>query len=116
MNFLNNIWLSMTTENEILTKIIGLPFIFIEVTISMLLFTSILRISASKKQKIIYILITSFIGIICSAFIPKPYSNIITLIAMPITVMLVFKVSILKALFAEFLPTICIVVIEMLIT
>lgn len=116
MNFLNNIWLSMTTENEMLTKIIGLPFIFIEVTISMLLFTSILRISASKKQKIIYILITSFIGIICSAFIPKPYSNIITLIAMPITVMLVFKVSILKALFAEFLPTICIVIIEMLIT
>lgn len=42
MNFLNNIWLSMTTENEMLTKIIGLPFIFIEVTISMLLFTSIL--------------------------------------------------------------------------
>lgn len=115
MNFLNNIWLSMTTENEMLTKIIGLPFIFIEVTISMLLFTSILRISASKKQKIIYILITSFIGIICSAFIPKPYSNIITLIAMPITVMLVFKVSVLKALFAEFLPTICIVIIEMIL-
>lgn len=115
MEVLNNIWLSMTTENEMLTKIIGLPFIFIEVTISMLLFTSILRISASKKQKIIYILITSFIGIICSAFIPKPYSNIITLIAMPITVMLVFKVSILKALFAEFLPTICIVVSEIII-
>lgn len=115
MNFLNNIWLSITTENEMLTKIIGLPFIFIEVTISMLLFTSILRISASKKQKIIYVLITSLIGIICSTFIPKPYSNIITLIAMPITVMLVFKVGILKALFAEFLPTICIVVSEIII-
>lgn len=115
MNFLNNIWLSITTENEMLTKIIGLPFIFIEVTISMLLFTSILRISASKKQKIIYVLITSLIGIICSAFIPKPCSNIITLIAMPITVMLVFKVGILKALFAEFLPTICIVVSEIII-
>lgn len=115
MNFLNNIWLSITTENEMLTKIIELPFIFIEVTISMLLFTSILRISASKKQKIIYVLITSLIGIICSTFIPKPYSNIITLIAMPITVMLVFKVGILKALFAEFLPTICIVVSEIII-
>ena len=115
MNFLNNIWLSITTENEMLTKIIGLPFIFIEVTISMLLFTSIFRISASKKQKIIYVLITSLIGIICSTFIPKPYSNIITLIAMPITVMLVFKVGILKALFAEFLPTICIVVSEIII-
>ena len=30
--------------------------------------------------------------------------------------MLVFKVGILKALFAEFLPTICIVIIEMIIT
>ena len=57
----------------------------------------------------------NLIGIICSTFIPKPYSNIITLIAMPITVMLVFKVGILKALFAEFLPTICIVVSEIII-
>lgn len=115
MNFLNNIWTSLTIENELLTKIIGLPFILVEVTLSMLLFTSILNISASKKQKIIYVLITSLIGIICSTFIPKPYSNIITLIAMPITVIVVFKVSILKALFAEFLPTICIVISEIII-
>ena len=36
MEVLNNIWSSMTTENEMLTKIVGLPLIFIEVTISML--------------------------------------------------------------------------------
>lgn len=115
MEFFNNFWSSMTTENELITKFIGLPFIFVEVTLSMLLFTSILKISASKKQKCIYVLITSFIGIICSIFVPKPFSNIITLIAMPITVIFVFKVGILKALFAEFLPTICIVISEIII-
>ena len=71
MNFLNNIWLSMTTENEMLTKIIGLPFIFIEVTISMLLFTSILRISASKKQKIIASLTMAIITAPYTFLLPK---------------------------------------------
>ncbi len=115
MEILNNIWSSMTTENEMLTKFIGLPFIFVEVTLSMLLFTTILKITASKKQKIIYVIITSLIGIICSILIPKPYSNIITLISIPLVMMFIFKISFLKSLIAEFLPNVCIIILEIII-
>ena len=51
MEILNNIWVALTTENENLTKAIGLPFIIIEVTVSMLLFSAILNIKLDKKQK-----------------------------------------------------------------
>lgn len=116
MKVLNNIWSSMTTENEMLTKIVGLPLIFIEVTISMLLFTSILNIKADKKQKAAYIIFSSILGILCSIIIPKPYSNIITLIIMPLAIMYIFKINFLKSLLAELMPIICIVISEIIIS
>lgn len=116
MEVLNNIWSSMTTENEMLTKIVGLPLIFIEVTISMLLFTSILNIKADKKQKAAYIIFSSILGILCSIIIPKPYSNIITLIIMPLAIMYIFKINFLKSLLAELMPIICIVISEIIIS
>lgn len=114
MEILNNIWVALTTENEVLTKILGLPFIFIEMTISMLLFTTVLSISSNKKQKFLYVVFTSITGIICSVVIPKPYSNIITIISMPILVMLIFKTNLLKSLLAEFIPVIFITIIEII--
>lgn len=116
MEVLNNIWSSMTTENEMLTKIVGLPLIFIEVTISMLLFTSILNIKADKKQKAAYIIFSSILGILCSIIIPKPYSNIITLIIMPLAIIYIFKINFLKGLLAELMPIICIVISEIIIS
>lgn len=116
MEVLNNIWSSMTTENEMLTKIVGLPLIFIEVTISMLLFTSILNIKADKKQKAAYIIFSSILGILCSIIISKPYSNIITLIIMPLAIMYIFKINFLKSLLAELMPIICIVISEIIIS
>lgn len=115
MEILNNIWTGLTTENEILTKILGLPFIFIEVTVSMLLFLTLLNIDSTKKQKIIYIAFSSVLGILCSLVIPKPYSNIITLIVMPIAIILIFKVNFLKGIFAEFIPVIIITILEILL-
>lgn len=116
MEILNNIWTGLTTENEVLTKILGLPFILIEVTVSMLLFLTLLNINSTRKQRIIYIVFSSFLGILCSIVIPKPYSNIVTLIVMPIAIMLIFKVNFLKGICAEFIPVICITVLEMIIT
>ncbi|MGN1327675.1 MAG: hypothetical protein ACI4VQ_06360, partial [Clostridia bacterium] len=115
MEMLNNLWVALTTENEILTKAVGLPFIVLEVSVSMLLFTAILNINANKKQKVIYIIFASILGILCSLVIPKPYSNIITLSVMPFAIMFLFKVNFLKALFAEFIPVICITILEILL-
>lgn len=114
MEILNNIWVALTTENEMLTKIIGLPFIFIEVTVSMLLFTTILKIESSRNQKLMYIAFAAILGILCSVVIPKPYSNIITLIVMPFAIMFIFKVNFLKGIVAEFIPVVFITILEII--
>lgn len=116
MEILTKIWTALSTENELLTKIIGLPFILLEMYVYMCLFTTILDIKATKKQKIIYIVLSSLVGILCSLVIPKPYSNIITIIYTPLAIMFIFKVSFLKGIFSEFLILICVTVSELIIT
>lgn len=116
MEILNNIWISLTTENEILFKILNIPLAFIESYVYMLLFTTLLNIKASKKQNIIYIISTSCLGIISSTFIPKPYSNLITFIGFPIIIMYLYKVNIIKSILAEFIPIITVVVLEVFIS
>lgn len=114
MEILNNIWTALTTENEVLINILYVPLAFIEAYVFMLLFTTVLNIPASKKQKLLYVSIIAIIGIICSTFIPKPYSNMITILAVPIAVITIFKVNLLKGIFAEFIPVICITILEII--
>lgn len=115
MEILNNIWTVLSTENEVLINFLSVPLLIIEQTLTMLLFLTILNISSTRKQKLIYLLITVPIGIICTFFIPKPYSNIVTLVSAPFIIMLVFRVSFLKSIFAEFIPVIIITIFEILL-
>ena len=116
MEMLNNIWVALTTENEVIINIMLILFLFIEMPLTMELFLTILNISANKKQKLRYLALTIPIGIVCVFLIPKPYSNIVTLISAPIIIMYVFKIKFLKALCAEFIPVICITVFETIVT
>lgn len=116
MGILNNIWVALTTENVMLTQIFYIPLAFLEAIVSMLLFTTILNIKTTKKQAIIYIAFTSILGVLCTFFIPKPYSNLITLTVIPFAIMYIFKISFLKSIFAEFLPVICITVLEIILS
>ncbi len=116
MEILNNIWLALTTENSFITSIIYIPLAFIEAIVSTLLFTTFLNINATKKQTISYIIFIATLGIISTFFIPKPYSNLVTLIAIPFSTMFFFKISFLKGIFAEVIPVICITILELIIT
>ena len=115
MEILQIIWNVLTTENEVLTKIFASFLMFIELTISMLLFTSILNISATKHQKVIYVLILSLIGILTLWIIPIPFNTFINLIACPILVYFIFKTNILKTILAEIIPYIIFVILGALV-
>lgn len=116
MEFLNNIWIALTTPNAQLIDIISIPLTMLELYLTMELFISLLNIDSTKKQKIIYLAITIPLGLLWNFVVPKPYSNIITLISTPIIIMCVFKISIFRALLAEFLPVLCITVLEIIIS
>lgn len=109
---LNAVWSALTTTNDELINVLAIPCNFIEITVTMLLFTTLLKIDTTKKQKIIYIITLSLIGILTNSFIPTPYNVIINIISLPITVFFVFKTTILKSILSEILPMIINYVLE----
>lgn len=111
MEILQTIWTALTTENESLAVLICTPLIFIEMYVSMLLFTTILNISVDKKQKIVYVLVLGIIGLITAWTIPTPYNTFINVLACPILVYFLFKTNVLKAIISQFIPYVLFVLI-----
>ena len=112
MEILQTIWSSLTTENPTLTNIICIPLVFIEAYVSMLLFTTLLNINTTKKQKIIYIIIVSIFGTLSRYLLPNPYNTFINLIVIFLAILLIFKTSFLKAVICLLLPSIIAALIE----
>ena len=104
MEILQTIWNALTTENQNLIKIISIPLGILEAFLTMLLFTTILDISSTKKQKALYVSIFSIIAVLSITVIPSPFNTFVNLISCPILVILIFKTSILKAILAEVVP------------
>ena len=51
METLNTVWTALTTTNDELINIISIPMYFIDAYVVMILFTTILNIESTKKQK-----------------------------------------------------------------
>ena len=96
MEILNNLWMAISTPNEILIKIILIIGIFVENLLVLCLFTKILNIHGKRLKKLIYIIIMSMVGILTMYLIPSPY-NIFVNLSIPILVAyIIFKIPILK--------------------
>lgn len=111
MEILQTIWTALTTENANLITIISIPLGILEVIITMLLFSTILNISSTKRQKFLYVSIFSVIAILSITVIPAPFNTFLNLIACPILVILIFRTGILKAIFAEIVPYLIFVIL-----
>lgn len=116
MEIFQTIWTALSTPNEGLIKILGIPFTFLEAYVYMLLFTTVLNISSTKKQNIIYVILFSLISLLLNFFVPKMYTSFLLIIICPICISLIFKINILKAIIAEFLPLIINVILELIIS
>lgn len=112
IEMLQTIWTALNTENEVLVNILIIPFHFIEAYISMLLFTTILNINATKKQKFIYVLAMSFISIINRLIIPSPFNTFFNVISIFLLNISIFKISILKGILALIIPFITTAILE----
>lgn len=104
IEILQTIWSSLTTKNPNIITIISIPLIFIEVYISMLLFTTLLNINAGKKQKWLYVLIVSIFSIISRLVIPNPFNAFINLIVMFISILIIFKPTFFRSLICLVVP------------
>lgn len=115
MEILNSICSVLTTENEMMTNIVTFPLTFIEATIAMLLFTSILNIQSSKNQKILYVIVFSIVSNLSILYVPKPLNTTINALSCLLLILLIFKIKPFKAILAEIIPNIIFVIVSILI-
>ena len=115
MEFLQIIWNSLTTENEVLINIISIPLTFLEVFLSVLFFTTALDIKSEKKQKIIYIIVMSISSIICGLLIPSPYNAFVNFVLTILYIKFIFKTTFFKSILALVFPIIITIFTESIV-
>lgn len=112
MEIFQTIWTALTTPNEIALNVVGIISCFIEAFVNMLLFTTILNITPSKKSKIIYVIVISIIGFCTRALIPNPYSVFVNIVLSIIIIKFTLKTTFLKSLLAEFIAIALVSILE----
>ena len=103
MEVLQTIWNALTSENELIVNLQGIPLIFIEAYLYMITFLLVLNINSNKKQKLLFVIIFSIVSILNTYFGVAPFNNFINMILLPILVLVIFKTNLLKAVLAEIL-------------
>lgn len=114
MNILQTIWNAVSTPNEILINVSGFFLCFIEAFVYMKLFTTLLNIDASKRNKILYIASIAIIGFISRILIPNPYGTFLNIILSILLIKFIFNTTFLKSIFAEFIPIFITSVLELI--
>jgi len=112
MEMLQSIWTALTTENEGLIIPISIVFSLVESYIWMLIFTTILDIKATRKQRIIYIFILTLTSFITKYLIPNPYNAFFNVIIVIVSSLKIFKINILKVILGLLIPMILPAIIE----
>lgn len=107
MNILNNLWIAISTPNEILVNIcISLLIIFIETPVSFMLITTIFDIQYTKRQKWIYISLVSIVGILSIFILSWPYNIVFNYATSFIILYFVMKTGFIKSSIATLFPSI----------
>lgn len=116
MEILNNIWMALSTPNEMVMNILLIFAGIVEGFITMHLFISILNIDSSKKQRLMYISIITIVSLLNIVIVPNPYNIFVNYLAMVILIHYIFKSSILKSIISTICPVVILGLIGSLFT
>lgn len=95
--FLNNIWIAISSKNINLVNLLMLPAGFIEPYLSMSLFLIIFNVNSDKKQKISYVIFSFIVSTITLNFIPSPYNVLLNYICVLFLINKLFKLNLLQS-------------------
>lgn len=96
MEIFNSIWTALSTPNKELIDILLIPANMIETIITMYLFLNVIKLNSTRKQKIIYILLSCLISRLTFTIIPNPFNTFINYFVMLSLANILFKNSFLK--------------------
>ena len=114
--FLNNIWVALSTPNEGLVKIMSFPMLLlIENPLTLYLIASVFGLNPTKKQKLLYIFSISFLMILSTYLIKSPFNIIFNYISSFIVIYIIFKTNAIKTIIASVLPSFVFTIVQSLI-
>lgn len=113
--FLNNIWIALSTENVGLMNIIFIPLHILECYLSMKIFLTIFNVNASKRQVLWYTLPTAIISLLSANFVMAPFNIILNYSCIIILTKLIFNFNLLKCLVSLIVSSFTFGLISMLI-
>lgn len=117
MEIFQTIWTALTTPNEILTNLLSIPLAFLDAYVCMLLFTTILNIPSTHKQRLIYVLAFGVFTNLINLTISNSFAVLLlSVIIWPVLVFYIFKISILKSILSEIIPYVLPLCLELFIT
>ena len=116
MEIFQTIWTTLTTENIELIKILSIPLSILEAYIIMLLITTILDLSATKKQRILYITFLACSAYLTKFIIPNPYNTFLNIIVFLLSNIFIFKLSIFKGILGLIIPFTITIIVESFIS
>ena len=116
MEIFQTIWTTLTTENIELIKILSIPLSILEAYVIMLLITTILDLSATKKQRILYITFLACSGYFSKFILPNPYNTFINVAVFLLANIYILKLSFFRGIFALAIPFIITIIVESFIS
>ena len=96
MEILNNLWMAISTPNEVLLNLLLIPAGIIENFLIMTLFTTLINLNTTKKKKILYVSATTIISLINMNLIKNPFNILLNYFIMIIIAYKIFKVNLGK--------------------
>ncbi len=105
MNIFSSFWNVLTMENEMVTKIVTAPTVFVEAWLGYLLIFSLLKIDSTPPQKITYIIFISLLTLVTEFLIPIPYNVIFNYLVLFIFILSYLKLTISQTILAVVFPS-----------
>ena len=115
MNVFSNFWNVLTMENEMVTKIVTAPTVFVEAWLVFNILSSILKFNFTKNRALLCIILLSLNSLMTEFLIPTPYNVLINYMMMFIILKLNFHTNTIKTALFILVPTIIFALIGLLI-
>lgn len=105
MQFVNNIWIALSSENEVLVNLLMIPAGIAEPYLFMNLFLNIFNVTSSKREKVLYVMSFFIISTFTLNVIPSPYNVFINYVSMFLLIHYIFKLGLLKSFVSLIIPS-----------
>lgn len=107
IQFLNNIWIALSSENLELVNWLLVPASIIENYLFMTLFLTVFNVKTHIKNKLIYVLGMTIVAFLSPIIIPSPYYVFINYICGFLLIKLTFNMNFLKSIISLVTPIFC---------